>query len=95
MLKLLIGLLTGMKPTIELEVSKKIQNKEIAPNVIKMFGFFFTLLLGVFSSTHNLKKVLINKLPALLTTLSLILKDLLDEDTETTNIKDIDFELLS
>lgn len=91
MLELVINMLKGMLPSIKVEVSKKITNKEIAPNVLKMFTLFFELIVGIFSKEETFKSKLIKVLPVLIATLGVILTDLLDEDTVTTNLMDIDF----
>ena len=92
MLELVISMLKGMLPSIKDEVSKKITNKEIAPNVLKMFTIFFELVVGIFSKEETFKNKLIRQLPVLIATLGVILTDLLDEDTVTTDLLDINFD---
>lgn len=92
MLDLVISMLKGMLPKIKEEVSKKIKNKELAPNVLKMFTIFFNLLVGIFSKEDTFKEKLVKEIPVLIATLGLILKDLLDDDDVTTNLLDINFD---
>ena len=57
-----------------------------------MFTIFFELVVGIFSKEETFKNKLIKQLPVLIATLGVILTDLLDEDTVTTDLLDINFD---
>ena len=95
MLKLVINMLFGMKEAVKEEVEKKIGDKELAPNLLKLVNFFFLLIKSVFNKEEKgIKSFLVRHIPILLTVLGVILKDLLDDDKVTTDLSDVDFELL-
>lgn len=95
MLSLVLTMVLGLKDAVKEEVAKKIGNKELAPNLLKVVNFVFVLIQVIFKSKESgVKEMLIKKIPVLMALLGAILADLADKDNETTNLSDIDFELL-
>ena len=95
MLKFIVSTLIGAKELVKIELAKKIQNKELLPNIIKLVNFFFLFIAFLFQKDNGgVKKFLIQYIPVLNALTGVILKDLLDEDKDTTDLTEVDLELL-